>query len=104
MKRFSMTVPQSKHKTMIRLMKDSWQSKPKKRNMETQDISSGRRKALENIRKRLEAQVPADLRSQTGKLISHLLNVLITTTAQVKNNVLTLLHSLGDLHNTPDSV
>ena len=54
--------------------------------------------------KDLEAQVPANLGAETGELLSDGLNVLVTTTTKVENNVLVLVHGLGQLHGTPDGV
>lgn len=56
------------------------------------------------IEKRSEAQIPADLRAQSRKLVGDLLDILVTATTQVQNNVLALAHCLGDLHHTPDGV
>lgn len=52
----------------------------------------------------LEAQVPANLGTNNRKLISDALNILITTTRQADNNVLILLHGLGQFKSAPDTV
>lgn len=43
----------------------------------------------------LESQIPADLGSQTGQLLRYMLDVLVSTTTEVQDNVLALLHGLG---------
>lgn len=53
---------------------------------------------------RLKAQGPANLRSDNRKLISNALDILITTTRQADDNILILLHGLGQLKSAPNTV
>lgn len=52
----------------------------------------------------LETEIPANLGAQLGQLISDALHVLVTTATQADDNILTLLHCLGKLNGTKDTV
>jgi hypothetical protein len=53
---------------------------------------------------RLTSQVPANLGSQLGQLLCNTLHVLVTTSRYTDDNVLVLVHRLGQLNGTKNGV
>ena len=77
---------------------------PKKDKNKTKVIFSQYARSSSGVRSNLEPEVPADLGADDGQLLSHALHILVTTTRQADDDVLVLLHRLGELHGAEDGV